>query len=372
MDRDAIRKAALDVAYLAACAVNGTVPDGERVRSMDIGALYTAAERHMLECITAMALESAGVRDPQFTQAKGKAVRKVAAFEMERARLFARLEQEGIWYMPLKGAVLKDLYPAVGMRQMSDNDILIDPEGMEKARYIMQELGFTLDFPGPVHDHYQKEPVFVFELHRGLFMKERLEDFYAYYRDVRQRLIRVPGRQFEYRFSDEDFYIYMIAHEYKHYAAGGTGLRSLLDTYVFCRARGETMDRQYAEGEAERLGIADFEARNRSLATHLFGGGDLTAEDAEMLDFIISSGTYGTVRNRVRNSLDKRGGGFRGKVGYIFRRIFLPMHDVRAGYPLFAKWPILLPFLPGYRLIKGITRRRNRLKAELRALSEYK
>ena len=27
----------------------------------------------------------------------------------------------------------------------------------------------------------------------------------------------------------------MIVHEYKHYSGGGTGLRSLLDTYVYLR-----------------------------------------------------------------------------------------------------------------------------------------
>ena len=39
-----------------------------------------------------MALESAGVRDEAFTQAKGKAIRKVAAFDVERAAVLERLE----------------------------------------------------------------------------------------------------------------------------------------------------------------------------------------------------------------------------------------------------------------------------------------
>jgi hypothetical protein len=39
------------------------------------------------------------------------------------------------------------------------------------------------------------------------------------------------------RLSDEDFYVYLVAHEYKHFVACGTGLRSLLDAFVWLRAK---------------------------------------------------------------------------------------------------------------------------------------
>lgn len=77
----------------------------------------------------------------------------------------------------------------------------------------------------------------------------------SYYRDVKNRLKTACGKQYELRFSDEDFYVYMIAHEYKHYSGGGTGLRSLLDTYVYCLKKGKTLDWDYISGEIEKLGI---------------------------------------------------------------------------------------------------------------------
>lgn len=46
--------------------------------------------------------------------------------------------------------------------------------------------------------------------------------------------------------------IYMIAHEYKHFSKGGTGLRSLLDTYVFLRHCDETLDKEYVESELKK------------------------------------------------------------------------------------------------------------------------
>ena len=165
------RAAIFDVVYLAAFAVNETVPDAARVKEMDLELLYKAADRHLLTGITAMALESAGVKERAFTQALGKAVRKVTVFDVERAAILEKLEEAVIWHMPLKGSVLKSLYPRTGMRQMADNDILCDPSRMSDVRSIMESLGFTTDssYGRSIHDHYYKPPVCNFEMHRALF-----------------------------------------------------------------------------------------------------------------------------------------------------------------------------------------------------------
>ncbi len=374
MTREEYRAAVLDTAYLAACAVNGTVPDPERTARMDLKTLYAAADRHLLTGITAMALESAGVRDEAFTQAKGKAIRKVAAFDVERAAVLQALEDAEIWHMPLKGCVLEELYPKIGMRQMADNDILFDAARTADVKTIMEGLGFSSpDYTGrSVHDHFMKPPVCNFEMHRMLFGRMHDARIDAYYRDVKSRLIPDADSRYGYHFSDEDFYGYMIAHEYKHYSGGGTGLRSVLDTYVYLQKRSGSMDWAYIAGEAEKLGTADFEARNRSLALHLFGGEDLTAQDGEMLDYIIFSGTYGNTRNRVINGVEKYGSGRTGKVRYVLHRLFLPMDTVRVAFPLFARFPILLPFLPLYRAFLGLTLRKDRLRTELKTLISIK
>ena len=374
MTSEEYRSASLDVVYLAACAVNGQVPDAARVRQMDLENLYKAADRHLLTGITAMALESAGVKDAAFTQAKGKAIRKVAAFDVERAAVLERLENAGIWYMPLKGSVLKDLYPRIGMRQMADNDILFDDARTPEVRAIMEDLGFSTDesFGRSVHDHYFKAPVCNFEMHRALFGKSHDERLSAYYQDVKPRLIQNEGSTCGYQFSDEDFYVYMLAHEYKHYTGSGTGLRSVLDTYVYLTQKSSTLDWTYLAEELHKLGIADFEAQNRSLAMHLFGGEALTAPDQDMLDYILSSGTYGTVQNRVKNQVRSYGGGPVGKLRYACSRIVLPMDTVRSAFPQFANHPILLPFLPGYRLYRSLAERRGNVGAELRTLTNSK
>ena len=71
-------------------------------------------------------------------------------------------------------------------------------------------------------------------------------NLYDYYRDVASRLIQEDGTC-ERRFSPEDFYIYLIAHEYRHFSHSGTGLRSLLDVYLFWKKHGEQLDGEYIE-----------------------------------------------------------------------------------------------------------------------------
>ena len=98
-----------------------------------------------------------------------------------------------------------------------------------------------------------------------------------------------------------------------------------MDTYVYLKKKGDALDWNYIAGELDKLGIADFESQNRSLALHLFSVEKLTEQDEEMLDYILSSGTYGTVQNCVSNKVKKLGGGMPGK-SKIPVVTYLPAH----------------------------------------------
>ena len=260
-----------DLVYLVSCLLNNTHTDSERVNAIDLKELYALAGKHSMRGITAFALEHAGIHDEAFTAAKGQAIRKVVILSVEREKVLAELEQAGIWYMPMKGAVLKDYYPAIGMRESSDCDILFDPSRAEDVRDIMTGLGFRVEEYGMFqHDVYFKPPVSNFEMHRKLFVLERYGKCYTYYMDTKRNLLKDTGNDYGYHYSLEDFYVYMIAHEYLHYAEGGTGLRSLVDAYVYVKKFGEVMDWEHVRRELAELELSDFEAKNRGLALRLF------------------------------------------------------------------------------------------------------
>ncbi len=354
------------VIYLASCAVNGVVPEENKISEIDFEKIFSLASYHVMSAVIAMALESAGCKDDRVKNAISFSVRKNTFFEATNEAVLKRFDEAGIWYMPLKGAVLKNYYPRYGMREMSDHDILFDASRAENVRNIMESLGFTTKyFELSNHDVYYKEPLCNFEMHRGLFGISHDEKFYEYYSDVKKRLIKDSGNNYGYHFSLEDFYVYMTAHEYKHYSAGGTGLRSILDVYVFMRKFGEVLDWDYVMRETAKLGIAEFEEQNRSLAENLFGNQELTDENREMLRYIIYSGAYGNLENSVKNRLKKYGVGTRGKIKYLTRKILPEREKIKMTYPLLCKYKALYPVLVIYRLMKALLMKRREVLREI-------
>lgn len=363
-------KIAQDVIYLASCAVDETMPDPERVAGMDLDALYKLARRHMLAATVAPALKAAGVRDDRFAKALQRSVMKNVTMDAEMGVVFRALDAAGIWHMPLKGTVLQHLYPVRGMRQMSDHDILFDAKRVDDVRAIMEGLGFhTEQFGTSHHDVYHKEPVCNFEMHRMLFGPHHDEKLYEYYRDVEKRLL---GDGYEKHLSPEDFYLHVIAHDYKHYSWGGTGLRPLMDTWVYLQK--VTLDMDYVTAEAEKMGMAEFEAANRSLALHVFSGAELTEAERERMDHILSSGVYGSTVHHMENMVAKCR---YGKLGYALERFSVPVSkknksyaDYARQYPFFYKYKIFLPLLPFYRTFRSM--KAGRFKSEARAIKNAK
>ena len=351
------------IVYLCSNAVNGTKPALQEIEGISLEELFEATEMHMLSAIVGMALESAEVKTAYFTQAIAKAQRKNILLDTDRKLVLTALEAAGIWYMPMKGSVLKDMYPRYGMREMADNDILVDPQKRAQVKDIMEELGFTTkEYNRENHDTFFKKPVSNFEMHSQLFDSLIKKQLLCYYRDVKDRLIKDEENRYGYHFTPEDFYVYMIAHEYKHYIHGGTGLRSLLDTYVFLKRKEKELDWDYIRQETQKMEIGDFEEENRMLAMHLFGEKQLTSSEQGMLDYMFGSGTYGTLENDVKNQLLKRG-----RLGFFFTRLFPSYQYMTINYPVMRKAPILYPVFWVWRLMSKFVTKHDKYMFELKS-----
>lgn len=363
--------AAQDVIYLLKCALNELIPDEKQLQCSSPDAIFAVARKHMLTAAVAMALEAGGIKSEKTAQAIAVAIRKAVIFKNELSNVEKKLNDAGIWYMPLKGIILQQYYPEYGMREMADHDILIDPDRASDVKDIMEGIGFTTESFGiSSHDVYYKQPILNFEMHTSLFGKSHEKGLYEYYKNVGTRLVKVDA--FKRGFTIEDFYIYMVAHEYKHYNFSGTGIRSLADTYIYLKKN--CLDMDYVKGETDKLGISEFEAVNRSLAMHLFGDGELTSEEQEMLNYVLSSGTYGTTTQRIENSMRKNN---RNKLKYMMNRFFVPINkkseDYKAfaiEYPIFYKHKLLLLILPFYRTFRAI--KRGDFMKEARAIKNAK
>lgn len=358
--------------YIISCVLNETGPDPARLADTDFDKVIGFAKFHSLGAIAATGFYRAGSALTAEETGRARsciltAARRDRLFDAERDEVLRRLEKEKIRYLPLKGAILKNCYPESYLREMADIDILFDPERAEDVREIMKSLGYkTVAYGTRHHDNYMKSPIFNFEMHRSLFGSEVPNGAIpAYYADADRLLKKDPENQYGYHLSPEDFYIHMIAHEYKHYALFGTGLRFLADTYAYLKKYSDQLDWDYVRDELEKLELSDFEKENRILAHKILTEGkteNLTESEREMLKLFSSAGTFGSKENLVVKQV--RNAGMR---KYIIQRIFLPMESIRRVYPFFYKHKILIPFLPLYRIIHL---RRNAAE-ELRMLREH-
>ena len=369
-------KTARDLIYLVSCAVNEKKPNTDICREMDLEAVYYLAQFHSLTSAAAFALENVTELPRAFDQAKKKAIHKLSHFDIERIKILAALEQKGVWYMPLKGILLKSFYPKAAMREMTDNDILFDPEKPDIVRAVMEELGYScVMYDMYNHDVYEKPPTMEFEMHRTLFDLEKYPDSAAYYDNIFDRLIKDSGNRFGYHMSDEDFYIYIICHMNKHYNNGGTGLRSLVDVYLFNKARYDGMDKDYLSRELNRLELTEFEQRIRGLAYKLFCGEESDVAGNEEAMYFVQSGANGTTEHWKENRLSKNMGGEdtgKAKRKYLLRRVFISGDELKKNYPTVYKHKILYPLLFVYRPIKGAVTRPKGLIDEVRDVKKFK
>ena len=370
------KKSVHDMIVLISCLINHKKPHKNILDNLEVESLYCVAKKHYLTAMVAQELENLGIQSKQFSEAKAKAIRRQILFDAQRRQVTDALEENKIWYMPLKGCIIQDIYPGIGLRQMSDNDILFDPIRAKDVKIIMESLGFTTgSFGVGNHDMYFKEPVFTFEMHTGLFGIGSDPKCYEYYKNIKNRLISEENTSVGYHFSIEDFYVYMIAHENKHYNGCGTGLRSLLDTYIYLRHYDKKLDFVYIDAELEKLGLIDFEKQNRDLAFNLFDGKRLTDDNRKMFAYMVESGVYGTVDNQVAHRMQKLTGNGAvtalKKIKYYLLRTFPDSETLLPYYPP-AKYKVLLPFVWLYRLVKALTIKRKAVLKEVSIIESLK
>lgn len=256
----------------------------------------------------------------------------------------AAFELGKIDYMPLKGTLLKELYPSPEMRMMSDADILIRVEQYPRIREIMIDLGFTENIESD-HELFWKKNGFVIELHKRLIPSYN-KDYYAYFGEGWQRAVRVSPDEYRYRMSDEDAYVYLLTHFAKHFRDGGIGPRHFIDFFVYRQKK--ELDAAYLDEQFDKLKLREFNDHLVTAIDWLFANGAPDSVSEYLLERICHSGPYGDSElRRISAALkdQKRSGSF--AAGYrrrLFGRFFPPLAAMQSMYPALKHRPFLLPF----------------------------
>lgn len=342
MIKETAIKAGKDMIYLASCALHGSLPERCELSEMNLKEVYSLAKFHSMQSIVyiciAKCVNEYGkevVSDEVFHRFAADyqlTMKRIVMFDIERERFLEFLGQRG-WYLCLKGVVLQRYYPTLGMRQMADNDILVDESLCPEIRDYFTSQGYEVEGYGVgCHDSYMRS-MLNFEIHRKLFTSavktRRGADYYGNVKDM-----LIPGEKpGEMLFGDDDFYVYFLYHAYKHYAEGGSGVRTLMDIFVY-RTKNHNLDEKYIAKQLHTLGISDYADSSYELAMRIFAPEArptdiLEPALSEMLEYYITSGTFGTRQHMVENNVSDIAGGERitafTKLKYLWKRLFPDM-----------------------------------------------
>lgn len=359
------------------------VANEENSQKIYIGRIYYIAKKHNLVSIMAQAMEKLGFESDsdiwkRWLKEKNQLIYKSVLMDVEREAIQDFFEKNNIWYMLLKGMVIRKYYPAPELREMADNDILFDNKYSKEVYDFMTARGYKSDdYNKGYHDEYLKPPAYNFEMHRQLVSSKERPKWYEYYKDVKSILINDANGKNQFYFSDNDFYVYFIVHTYKHFLNSGMGLRTVLDVYLYVSNLQEKLDFDYIEEQLKKLDAYDFEQTFRSIAFKMFDENledrkwwDLfDVKEQEMLSYVLDAGTYGNLENSVAHKMGYTKGEKKktsDKAKYIFRRLFPSMDTIEEFFPFFYKHKWAIPFLYIYRIGKIPFTRRKKVAGELK------
>lgn len=337
--------------------------------NVDVNKLFLLAKRHMVAAAVYRKVAEVFPDSPTLDKWKNLSdmnLRKAILFDVERGAIVSEMEKAGIRYMFLKGIVINEMYPFKGMREFADNDILYDRSKQMELNRIMTDREYDTASLKGVHDTYYREPMYNFEMHKMLFSPRHpvAHEFTDPWKNA------VKKGEFSYAQTDEDFYVYFIAHFYKHYSEGGAGLRSFADLWLIKKNTLDKngIDRKYISERISRAGISEFEKEVLDVVERMFG--DTPSEiSPETLDFIMKSGAYGTMLNRIEKHVKNEG-----KLKYVLTRAFPPYQTMIEIYPSVYGKPYLLPFAWMLRLgrVVFVKKTRTNMKNEVRILKKLK
>lgn len=265
------------------------------------------------------------------------AVYRYENINYELEQICKTLEEAKIPFIPLKGSVIRKYYPEPWMRTSCDIDILLKEKDADNAaEYLQTQLQYGVDRKGQ-HDvsMFTASNVHV-ELHFKLLDSDfkQVKDLFDVWSGDEISLLSDS----EYQMSKELFLLYHIYHMAKHFVHGGCGIKPFIDLWIIKNKVG--FDEEKAQKMLQDSGLLTFYERSTDLVNVWFEDKDHSEITQEMEDYILQGGVYGTLKQNLAMSQNKKGGKFR----HLMSRIFLSYKDMEVYYPSLKKCPILFPF----------------------------
>lgn len=268
---------------------------------------------------------------------KLSAIFRSVKMERELFAITGALTEAGIVHIPLKGSVIRALYPEPYMRTSCDIDLLVKEEDLSAAVKVLEEkLKYTTDGERKFHDISLYSPSGIhLELHFSILENHDSLD---------RVLIRVfdyvkeskPG-SFTYELSSEFLVFHVLAHASYHFIRGGSGIKPFIDLYLLNQKI--KYDREKLLLLCREAGIEKFLDAAQLLCQSWFGGAEHSELTKKMEGYIFNGGVYGTAKNAAVVEQAKGGGKFK----RIMTLIFMPYETLKTIYPSLENRRFLTP-----------------------------
>lgn len=319
--------------------------------------LYDLAKQHGLCSITAITLNNLNV---ELNELRTKIINdyksETLADTMQHKAFDTIMDkccEKKVAMLPLKGAIIKKLYPSLAMRRMGDIDILIHPNDREKMKQIMFDSGYKcISYDDTNHDIYVLNQYVTVEIHTS-FIPSEFKKQCEVNEMVWERATQRKSNPYVYDMCMEDVYSFHIAHAYKHYLYGGFGIKTLLDTYIILQKYPDLLDNKEIEKNLISLKLKDFKLVLERLTNIWFvnQNPNLT-QYSDMTKYILLSGEYGNSKNKTVNNFVVSEHETVNKLHLIKGLVFPPCELMKANYVYVKKNIVLLPFAYIHRLFK--------------------
>ena len=362
-----IKKLLIDLIRHVCCGADA--PENIALSDDEGKLLYKLSKSHDLAHIIALCVESGRVSVNEetaaaFAKQKYTAIYRYGHSAYALGALSEALEKAKIPFIPLKGSVIRDYYPEPWMRTSCDIDVLVHKEDLDRAVQTLASVGFEHKYSS-AHDVslYSRTGVHI-ELHFDLIEDHRANEAAEILSNVWDYAESSQGSEYRYRMRDEMFYFYHIAHMAKHFEDGGCGIRPFLDLWVLdYRTDGDERLRRELLSRCDLLAFAKAAGR---LAYAWFVKGEHDELTERMENYLLESGAYGTIENRVAVNRAKKGG----RVKYILSRIWQPYDKLSVAYPSLKGRRLLTPIYQVRRWARIIGERGfGKLKTEIKLSS---
>ncbi len=320
------------------------IPEDEKIEIKNrLPDIYCLSKSHDVAHLAAYALKKSGIDagDDEVAKKLSKqqliAVLRYERLKYESDNLCNLLEKAKIPFIPLKGAVIREIYPEPWMRTSCDIDLLVPEEKLNEAvSEICASLGYNSKGERDYHDIslYSESGVHL-ELHFNI--KENMENIDRLLEKVWDYAYPADGA-YRYKLSPEYLIFHITAHMSYHFMRGGCGIRSFVDLHML---RNKI---SYNEEKLRQLlgkcGIEKFYDNAVRLCSVWLDKKDHDEITLAMEDYLISGGAYGSVENTVSVEQSKSGS----KLRYFAERIFMPYEGLLVRYPELEGRKYLVPF----------------------------